>query len=501
MDIRSGATLEGPAGTTVTIVDVIGRGGFGLVYSGLLSDGTPVAVKTVLTSALNDSELRAFQNEAKHAVEVVHPNVVRVLHVDDGEASTGRPPYLVMEFVDAGTLRGAIDRHKGQNTLFSDQELRAIFLQIAEGMVAVNARLVHRDLKPENVLVDSSGVLKIADFGLAKLADAATRSETFKGWGTRAYQAPEAFEGGPNTPAMDIYAGGVIFFELAALRQPIQPKAGDMGPLAWRNAHLLSPPLDIRTARPGLPLDLVQLIVQMLQKNPSRRPASWSQVVERLKQSAPPATAPDVTALVSKATATLVAESAAQSRAREERERREERSALLKLAFDEPLGVLRSLVEAFNTASAVSALSIRESPRLDFEVLGAPGHPRLVISASEIADHDIRPNGVVRMMATVQLAPVPQPVDANDVYTDRDSFGGFNLVYRVRNAEERYGTWTQFRFEISPLMRERSYPRWFALSLGELPRALALLNAMGVHQNEQRQLDDEWFKALLLQML
>src|SRR5207245_1487229 len=175
-----------------------------------------------------------------------------------GEKAADRPPYLVMEYVAGGTLRNVIERHRTSATRFDVEELRAMYVEIAEGMAAVNARVVHRDLKPENVLVDAAGrTLKIADFGLAKLVDAATRSETFKGWGTRPYQAPEAFDGGPNTPAMDIYAAGVVFYELATLDLPVQPKAGDNTPTAWRNAHLLAPPKDIRSVRPDLPNDLV----------------------------------------------------------------------------------------------------------------------------------------------------------------------------------------------------------------------------------------------------
>jgi serine/threonine protein kinase len=243
-----------------------------------MSESTQVAVKTVLTVSLSNDELSALQNEAKLAVGIEHPNVVRVLYVDDGEVAQGRPPYLVMEYVDGGTLRAVLDSHKAAGTKIGIDELRAMYLQIAEGMKVVNDRIVHRDLKPENVLVDTTGNhLKIADFGLAKLADAATRAVTFKGWGTRPYQAPESFESGPNTPAMDIYGAGVIFYELATLTLPVQPQAGDQSPMAWRNAHLLAVPRDIRTLRPDMPIDLVQLIMLMLQKNPAKRPGAWTE--------------------------------------------------------------------------------------------------------------------------------------------------------------------------------------------------------------------------------
>ncbi len=501
MDIRPGTTLEGPDGKAVTIESLVGSGGFGQVYSGRLEDGTRVAVKTVLTGSLDDSALLTLQNEAKHAVGVNHPNVVRVLYVNDGEKASGRPPYLVMEYVEGGTLADAIARQKAAGTHFAVDELRAMYLQIAEGMAAVNARLVHRDLKPANVLLDAGGLLKISDFGLSKLVDAATRSETFKGWGTRPYQAPEAFEGGANTPAMDVYAGGVVFFEMAALTWPIEPKAGDNSPLGWRNAHLLTAPKDIRAVRPDLPQDLVQLIVRMLQKDPAKRPASWKAVVERLQKNNAGPGHPDVTALVSKATSTLIQSTAAEARAREEQEREQERTAVLEREFGEPVEALRSLVEAFNAESAVGQLDLRVARPLEFEVRTNSGQSRLLLSGQIVPDIDLGSNGIVRIMALARLEPTPKPRSSDDMYGNRESFGSFNLVYRVPKRADRFGRWSQFRFEISPLMGQMSYPRWFGIGLHELPRELQVLNAVGVHQHEQRSLDDQWFKMLLVQML
>jgi serine/threonine protein kinase len=140
MDIREGTRLEGPNGKMIIIEKLLGAGGFGQVFKGQLGDSTPVAVKTVLTGLLRDEELRTLQNEAKHAVQIAHPNVVRVLYVNDGEASAGQPPYLVIEYVDGGTLRAIVDAHRSAGTKILPDELRAIFLQIATGMAAVNAR-------------------------------------------------------------------------------------------------------------------------------------------------------------------------------------------------------------------------------------------------------------------------------------------------------------------------------------------------------------------------
>lgn len=502
MDIRPGTVLDGPDGEPITIEEVVGSGGFGQVFSARAQDGTRVAVKTILTASLDDHELSVFQNEAKHAIGIVHPNVVRVLHVEGGDVADSRPPYLVMEFVDGGTLRDVIDAHRTRGTTPPVDELQALFEQIAAGMSAVNERLVHRDLKPENVLVDAStGLLKIADFGLAKLADAATRSETFKGWGTRPYQAPEAFELGPNTTAMDVYAAGVLFFEMATLAWPVAPRPGDNTPTAWRNAHLLSPPKDIRAARPDLPNRLVQVITLMLHKNPGRRPSTWSEVIDGVRPGKGDPGGPDVSALVTKATSTLIKRAEAETRAREAREKEAERTALLEQAFTEPVDMLRGLVDAFNRESLDGQLSLIVRGPLAAEVRSPGGHSTLHIEGWLVEDTPTDYDGIARVLGIVRLQPVPKPKDQYAAVMDRDSFGSFNIVYKVREEEDRFGEWAQIRFEVNPLVPKSTYPRWFAVSLQDLPRELQILRAVGHHQHQKRSLDDEWFKALLLQIL
>jgi eukaryotic-like serine/threonine-protein kinase len=447
MDIRPGVILDGPNGAAIAVDSLLGRGGFGQVFAGSLPDGTRVAIKTVLTSSLDTDELRTLQNEANLAQRIVHPNVVRVIHVNDGEDESGRSPYLVMEFVDGGTLRSVIDAHRSVGSKPSTEELRVMYLQIAEGMKAINAKVVHRDLKPENVLVDAKTKhLKIADFGLAKLADAATRSETFKGWGTRPYQAPEAFDHGPNTVAMDIYSAGVTFFELATLTWPVQPKAGDHSPLAWRNAHLLTAPKNLRVERPDMPDGLIQLITLMLQKDPRRRPASWDNVIERLQKGfGGIMEGPDVSALVQKATTTLLQKTAQQSKEREERERQAERDALLRQAFAEPIEVLKSLVRKFNDESEVGKLVLAERGPLSVEVKGSHNRARLLMEARIIND-SFTGFSTYRMIGMARIDPRPSVSNASEAVRDLDSFGSFNLCYRVSRPTDRFGNWTLFRF-------------------------------------------------------
>ena len=102
-----------------------------------------------------------------------------------------------------------------------------MFLQLASGMKHINSILVHRDIKPDNILIVDD-VLKITDFGLAKYAEATTRSVTFKGYGTKEYCAPEVCKNEKNTIYMDIYSMGIVFYEIATLKYRILLQAGIM---------------------------------------------------------------------------------------------------------------------------------------------------------------------------------------------------------------------------------------------------------------------------------
>lgn len=293
----------------------------------------------------------------------------------------------------------------------------------------------------------------------------------------------------------------MTFFELATLTWPVQPKAGDQSPLAWRNAHLLTASTNLRVARPDMPDGLVQLITLMLQKDPRRRPPSWDNVIERLlKGSGGTIEGPDVSALVQKATTTLLQKTAQQSKEREEREIQAERDALLRQAFVEPIEVLKSLVQKFNDESEVGKLVLAQRGSLSAEVKGSHNRARLLIDARIINDL-LTGFSTYRMIGMARIDPTPSVSNETEAVRDRDSFGSFNLCYSVSQAADRFGNWTLIRFEHNPLTGKIGYPRWFAVELDDLPRQLQLLNAMGVYQHQQRALDYEWFHLLLAHLL
>ncbi|MBL0171510.1 MAG: protein kinase [Gemmatimonadaceae bacterium] len=359
------------------------------------------------------------------------------------------------------------------------------------------------EISPSNVLLDGgAAVPKIADFGLAKLATAATRTETFKGWGTPAYMAPEAWDGAANTTAMDLYSGGVLFFELATFQYPVQPRLGDPPTIAWRNAHLLVAPTNARTLRADLSIELWQLITRLLQKDPKKRPATWAEVKTSLARSLP-VSAPDVSSLVRRATERTVASDLAAAAARASQEQALERRQLLTNACEEPIAILQELVATFNAASDLGALEISRERDDVVTVRKQPGSlptPSLVVRFRQIEDLEVRADGIYRVIGAAAIEPEPKPAQQSD-YFDNESLGGFNLLYRVRRADDRFGEWYQLRFEMSPMGRERRYPHWWAHGLDKLPRELRLLSAVHVYQNQRRPLDHDWFRDLLAHLV
>jgi tetratricopeptide (TPR) repeat protein len=218
-----------PPGTEVDgfrILHVVGRGGMGVVYAAeQLSPRRRVALKTLSGGSLGLDAARRLQQEARFLARLVHPGIAHVY--GSGRATVfGGGPYLVLEFVDGV----ALDRYAAQRGLDLDARL-ALIADVAEAVAHAHARgVVHRDLKPGNVLVDANGRAKVLDFGIARLvaADAddgslPLRTQPGQLLGTLPYMAPELFGEDAATAdvRVDVYALGVITYELVAGRQPI----------------------------------------------------------------------------------------------------------------------------------------------------------------------------------------------------------------------------------------------------------------------------------------
>jgi serine/threonine-protein kinase len=202
------------------IVGTLGRGAMGTVYDGHdpVIDRR-VAIKTIpLTSAADDSEaadeLARFKREAQAAGRLQHPNIVGVY--DYGETET--LAYIVMEYVDGTSLKALLDRGERM----APAEAVRIMQQLLAGMQYSHERgVVHRDIKPANVMITSAGVVKIADFGIARIESSSlTQAGTIMG--TPAYMSPEQFMGQTVDARTDIYSAGVLLYQLLTGERPFE---------------------------------------------------------------------------------------------------------------------------------------------------------------------------------------------------------------------------------------------------------------------------------------
>jgi serine/threonine protein kinase len=246
----------------------IGRGGMGVVYRAhdTLLD-RDVAVKVLSASGLGTEGRARLLREAQAAAGLNHPNIVIVHDVGqaDGAPSDEGVPFVVMELVEGPSLQ---DRRPE-----SLEETVAVARQVCAALEHAHAHgIIHRDLKPENVLLAAS-TAKLVDFGLARSMVSRLTAEGAVA-GTVFYLAPELALGQPYDGRADLYALGVLLYELTTGRLPFV--ADD--PLAVISQHLHAPPVPPRARDAGIPPALDALILRLLSKDPQDRPASAAKV-------------------------------------------------------------------------------------------------------------------------------------------------------------------------------------------------------------------------------
>lgn len=252
----TGTTLGG----RYKLTDRIAIGGMGEVWKARDQVlGRLVAIK-ILKEEYTDNEsfLTRFRVEARHTALLNHPGIAGVFDYGEEQGSA----YLVMELVPGPPLSTIIERER---KLEVDRTL-SLIAQTARALAAAHEHgLVHRDVKPGNILVMPSGVVKITDFGIARLADQVPLTATGQVMGTAQYLAPEQATGQIATGSSDIYALGVIGYECLAGRRPFTGESQIAIALAQVN--------DAPPALPDtIPAPVRQLIMSMLAKNPSERP-------------------------------------------------------------------------------------------------------------------------------------------------------------------------------------------------------------------------------------
>jgi serine/threonine protein kinase len=257
------------------VLDLIRGGGMGVVLRAQDKDlDRKVALKLIRRDApLSAEYLARFEREARAAARLTHPNIVTIFDV----GRRGRQPYYTMRYAAGGSLTDHIGRFQGQSAacaLLIEKTARAV-------QAAHDKDVLHRDLKPGNILIDENGEPLVSDFGLAKFSDSeVSLTEAGATPGTPGYMAPEQVAGKTVTGLVDVWALGVILYELLTGKRPFQaPRREELFALI-----LNADPQPPRVLRPEIDPRLERIVLKCLRKDPEERYASAAHLADDLER-------------------------------------------------------------------------------------------------------------------------------------------------------------------------------------------------------------------------
>jgi eukaryotic-like serine/threonine-protein kinase len=267
------------------IEEFLGQGGMAQVHRGtdLVLDRT-VAVKILTSNLARDPKaVRRFRREAQAAAGLGHPGIVAVY--DTG--SDGDVHFIVMELISGRTLADILD----EDGSLSPERAIDVSSSVASALAHAHGKgIVHRDVKPGNIMITTSGEVKVMDFGIARTVSAGTFTNTASVLGTATYFAPEQARGGPVDERTDLYALGVVLYEMLAGRPPF---AGD-SPVAVAYQHVREQPTPPSRLNPRISPALEAVVLRAMAKDPGARQQTASELARDLQRVRTGATTPAI---------------------------------------------------------------------------------------------------------------------------------------------------------------------------------------------------------------
>ncbi|MCX7664960.1 MAG: serine/threonine protein kinase [Gemmataceae bacterium] len=261
-----------------TIEKELGSGAMGTVYRAKMSrEGHPdrlVALKVIsFALSANESALARFEREAKILKQLKHPNIVRLL----ASGSYRDTPFFAMEYIEGKSLDRII-----QNRRLSWEEVVDYGRQLCAALQHAHEKgIIHRDLKPSNLMITNEGILKLTDFGIAKDVDVTALTGANNTIGTAAYMSPEQCRGEKNlTGRSDLYSLGIVFYELLTGQKPFNAESPVDMFLMHVNGKFVRP----AKLNPDIPIWLDNLVCQLMEKSPDRRPLDAETVGRALEE-------------------------------------------------------------------------------------------------------------------------------------------------------------------------------------------------------------------------
>jgi serine/threonine protein kinase len=255
------------------LIEKIGEGGMGVVYRArYVGNNRQVAVKLIpIDVTASPTVLARFERELQVLNELSHPNIVHCF----GGRCESKQRFYAMEYVAGGTLADLLDQKKELPL----ETALDFAIQMCEGLQYAHQHgVTHRDVKPGNFLITKTSQIKLSDFGLASIASKGRLTKTGRTVGTILYMSPEQIRGEPITPQVDLYGLGCVIFEMLVGNPPyVGNNAGEI-----LEQHLKAPIPHVVRFVSQCPLELDELVCELLAKEPGQRPASAADVASRL---------------------------------------------------------------------------------------------------------------------------------------------------------------------------------------------------------------------------
>lgn len=266
-------------GNRYQLKELIGVGGMAKVYKAtdrLLQ--REVAIKVLKDQYEEDDEfVKKFSNEALSAARLSHVNIVSVYDIGEDLISGKKIHYIVMEYVDGETLKDLINKNKDG---LSNHDIIDYSVQIAQALSSAHqSNIVHRDIKPQNILMDKYGLLKVTDFGIARVSTNATITYTSSILGTVHYISPEQAKGKFVDEKSDLYSLGVVMYEMATGKVPFDADNS----VGIAVMHIQDEPVEPKEINENLSDRLNNIIMKLLEKNPQDRFSNAKELIRALE--------------------------------------------------------------------------------------------------------------------------------------------------------------------------------------------------------------------------
>lgn len=261
----------------------VGSGGMAEVYKVWDAQRAAFLALKLLNADLAEDLvfLRRFKREAQALRNLTHPHIVRFYDLVEADHLT----FFLMDFVEGMSLRSEIYQHKNP---FSPERILEIFQPVCSALFyAHNQGVIHCDVKPANIMIEHSGKVLLADFGISRLSETATTATSLGSAGTPAYMAPELVQGLRPRPATDVYSLGIVLFEL--LTGGERPFTGEAAQITgstaekvrWEQVH--QPPPPVRAYNPQVSPEVEQVLLRCLEKDPGDRFATTQELIKSLE--------------------------------------------------------------------------------------------------------------------------------------------------------------------------------------------------------------------------